>query len=193
MVDEQPFDGLSSSATTSIVIENESEHRTSSKIYNDYKRRASLTSVPTNHSLHSQSAIIHPMHTHIGLRSSTSSSSNTDKASEMILSNKQMNVCVINQLNQHLTTRFRQQQQEEMIPKKNPHMIQEEKVNLYDEPQHLDTCKTISTQLTELAISSIPPPPPPYVLEISIYFSRIAMIDHFTESLRNCMIALRCI
>lgn len=196
IIDEQAFDGLSSSATTSIVIENESEHRTSSKIYNDYKRRASLTSVPIHHSLHSQSAIIHPMHTHIGLRSSTSSSSTTDKTSEMILSNKQMNVCVINQLNQHLTTRFRQQQreeEEEIIPKKTPQIIEEEKVNLYDEPQHISTCKTISTQLTELEISSIPPPPPPYVLEISLYFSRIAMIDHLIKSLRNCMIALRCI
>ena len=180
MIDEQPLDGLSSSATTSIIMENESEHRTSSKIYNDYKRRASLTTVPTNHlhpSAHSQSAIIHPMHTHIGLRSSTSSSSNTDKASETILSNKQMNVCVINQLNQHLTTRFRkqhQQQEEEIIvKKKNTNIIiPEEKLNLYDEPHQLEISKTTSAQITEMHISSssIPPPPPPYVLEEKNYF-----------------------
>ncbi|CAF4989606.1 unnamed protein product, partial [Rotaria magnacalcarata] len=30
----------------------------------------------------------------------------------MTLSSKQMNVCVINQLNEHLSTRFRRQQQE---------------------------------------------------------------------------------
>ena len=47
------------------------------------------------------------MHTHIGLRSSTSSSSTNEKLTDMTLSSKQMNVCVINQLNEHLSTRFR--------------------------------------------------------------------------------------
>ena len=94
-IDEQALDGLSSSATTSIIIENEYEHRSSSKIYNDYKRRASSINVPVNNtlnSIHSHSSIIHPMHTHIGLRSSTSSSSTNDKPSDITLSNKQMNV-----------------------------------------------------------------------------------------------------
>jgi hypothetical protein len=164
-IDEQPLDGLSSSATTSIVIENEYEHRTSSKIYNDYKRRASLISVPTSNTLnntYSQSTIIHPMHTHIGLRSSTSSSSANDKPSEITLSNKQMNVCVINQLNQHLTTRFhKQQQQQEICVKKNT--IKEEKTNVYDEPRNVETSKTLPTQSTDLPTitSSVPPPPPP--------------------------------
>ena len=160
-IDEQPLDGLSSSATTSIVIENEYEHRTSSKIYNDYKRRASLISVPTSNTLtntYSQSTIIHPMHTHIGLRSSTSSSSANDKPSEITLSNKQMNVCVINQLNQHLTTRFHKQQQQQEVCLKN-NTIKEEKTNVYDEPRHIEPL----TQSTDLptTTSSIPPPPPP--------------------------------
>jgi hypothetical protein len=164
-IDEQSLDGLSSSATTSIVIENESEHRKSSKIYNDYKRRASLINVPisnTFNNTHSHSTIIHPMHTHIGLRSSTSSPSTNDKTSEIILSNKQMNVCVINQLNQHLTTRFRKQQQEQDICiKKNT--IQEDKTNVYDEPQNIEIQEIRSTKLFNTSSSSIPPPPPPYV------------------------------
>jgi hypothetical protein len=173
-IDEQPLDGLSSSGTTSIVIENEYEHRTSSKIYNDYKRRASLISVPTSNTLnntYSHSAIIHPMHTHIGLRSSTSSSSTNDKPNETTLSNKQMNVCVINQLNQHLTTRFHKQQQDICL-KKNTNTIKEdthnkiieEKTNVYDEPENIETSKTTSTHSTDLPTTSpVPPPPPPYV------------------------------
>jgi hypothetical protein len=164
--EQQPQDGLSSSATTSIVIENEYEHRSSSKIYNDYKRRASLINVPTNHS-----AIIHPMHTHIGLRSSTSSSSNNDKSNDIISSNKQMNMCVINQLNQHLSTRFHKQQQDICLTKKtnttnhyqsydqvSDDAINNSQTNVYDEPQHIEIKKC-----PDLSTSSIPPPPPPLV------------------------------
>jgi len=173
-IDEQPLDGLSSSATTSIVIENEYEHRTSSKIYNDYKRRASSINVPTNnilHNTHSQSSIIHPMHTHIGLRSSTSSSSANDKPSDSTLSNKQMNVCVINQLNEHLSTRFRKQQ-EEICLKKTTNRNYDQPVdditnniqmNVYDELHNTEIIKKTSFKSSELSTSSIPPPPPPLV------------------------------
>jgi hypothetical protein len=73
-----------------------------------------------------------------------------------------MNVCVINQLNQHLTTRFRKQQQEQDICiKKNT--IQEDKTNVYDEPQNIEIQEIRSTKLFNTSSSSIPPPPPPYV------------------------------
>ncbi len=173
IIDDQPLDGLSSSATTSIVTENEYEHRVSSKIYNDYKRRASLINVPISNTLnntYSRSAIIHPMHKHIGLRSSTSSSTTNDKPNEIILSNKQMNVCVINQLNQHLSTRFHKQQQEICL-KKNTNTIKEDihdqitedRTNVYDEPQNIEISNTISTKSPNTSPPSIPPPPPPYV------------------------------
>lgn len=178
-IDEQPLDGLSSSAATSIVIDSEYEHRSASKIYNDYKRQASSINVPSNNTLnnaHSHSSIMHPMHTHIGLRSSTSSSSINDKPSDIILPNKQMNVCVINQLNEHLSSRFRKQHEEIYLPKTTTNTIQEDttihgtydqssdditnniQTNVYDEPQNIE--KT-STQCPEISTTSIPPPPPP--------------------------------
>jgi len=188
ITEEQPLDGLSSSATTSIVTENEYEHRASSKIYNDYKKRASLISVPTSNTLngtYSHSAIIHPMHTHIGLRSSTASSSSTnDKLNEVILSNKQMNVCVINQLNQHLSTRFRKQQQE-LCLKKTTNTIKEteDKINVYDEPQNIH----ISTKSSDTSPSSIPPPPPPYVEINHMFFFNLcrAFLRYHIKSVRT--------
>ncbi len=167
--DEQIQDGLSS-PSSSIVLDNEYQARSSSsKIYNDYKKRTSLTSIPTtitrNHSM-----IIHPMHTKIGLRSSTSSSSTNDKLTDMTLSSKQMNVCVINQLNEHLSTRFRkQQQQQESCSNNNnnnpdqqnydpaPELMTENhhmQSNVYDEPNDLPV-------INQISLSSIPPPPPP--------------------------------
>ncbi|CAF4357095.1 unnamed protein product [Rotaria sp. Silwood2] len=178
---EQSLDGLLSSAATSIIIENEYDHRTSSKIYNDYKRRASLITVPTNNTLsssYSHSAIIHPMHTHIGVRSSTSSSSN-DKLNDNTLSSKKMNVCVINQLNEHLSTRFRQQQQQDICLTKNnninsrntidhqsydppPEQITDDiQTNLYDEPHHIEIINTPAIKCPDISTPSIPPPPPP--------------------------------
>ena len=168
ITDEQIQDCLSSSSPgTSTVLDNEYEHRSSSsKIYNDYKKRASLTSIPTNTTV-SNSTIIHPMHTRIGLRSSTSSSSTNEKLTDMTLSSKQMNVCVINQLNEHLSTRFRkQQQQQESCSNNNTnqlsydpppeHMSKDNYIqsDVYDEPNDIPVVKPISS-------SSIPPPPPP--------------------------------
>lgn len=168
ITDEQIRDCLSSSSpATSTVLDNEYENRSSSsKIYHDYKKRASLTSIPTN-TIVSQSGIIHPMHTRIGLRSSTSSSSTNEKLTDMTLSSKQMNVCVINQLNEHLSTRFRKQRQDpcsnnnnnnmdhisydpppKHMPPENNHI----QSNVYDEPNDIPVVKSIG---------SIPPPPPP--------------------------------
>ena len=164
-VDEQIQECLSSSSpATSIIIDNEYEqnHSSSSKIYNDYKKRASLPSTILSHSI-----IIHPMHTRIGLRSSTSSSSTNEKLTDMTLSSKQMNVCVINQLNEHLSTRFRKQQQQQQSSSNNNHTEQESydppqiymtennnQTNVYDEPNDVPVTKPICS-------SSIPPPPPP--------------------------------
>jgi hypothetical protein len=156
ITEEQPLDGLLSSTTTSIVIENDYEHKSSSKIYNDYKRRTSLISIPTN-----TSSTIHPIHTHIGLRSSTSSSSINDKLNDITLSNKQMNVCVINQLNEHLSTRFRKQHNDISVTNNTTNQTIEEistniQSNVYDEPRQIETKKS-----PHIYTSSIPPPPPP--------------------------------
>ena len=132
LAEEQPSDNILSSATTSIVIENEYEHKKSSKIYNDYKRRTSSINISTSR----QAAIIHPIHTHIGFRSSTSSSSTNDKLNDV-------NICVINQLNQHLTTRIQKQQDSSSKT-----IVANNKLDIYDELDHLQS-------------SSIPPPPPP--------------------------------
>jgi hypothetical protein len=162
-VDEQIQDCLSSSPATSIIIDNEYEQNrsSSSKIYNDYKKRASLPSTIVSHSI-----IIHPMHTRIGLRSSTSSSSTNEKLTDMTLSSKQMNVCVINQLNEHLSTRFRKQQQQQSSSNNNhteqqsydpPQIYMTEnnnQSNVYDELHDVPVTKPICS-------SSIPPPPPP--------------------------------
>ncbi|UJR15181.1 hypothetical protein I4U23_002142 [Adineta vaga] len=179
--DEQAPDGLSSSASTSIVIENEYEHRTSSKIYNDYKRRASSINISTTKSFNStynHPSHIHPIHTHIGFRSSTSSSSTVDKAADLTLSNKQMNVGIINQLNEHLSTRFHKQQQE-ICSRRSTHTIIEDKLiqpsydhppdeitnntqtNHYDEPQLTEITQMTSTRCSEISTTSLPPPPPP--------------------------------
>lgn len=166
IVNEQNLECLSSSSpTVSIPFDNESEHRsTSSKIYRDYKQRTSLTNHPTNSSL-----IIHPMHTKISLRSSTTGSSTAtinDKFTDMTLTSKQMNVCVINQLNEHLTARFRQCEQQAQIDS-NPIEFTEQnydlppefmsnqiqQTNIYDEP--------IEQPILTPMSSSIPPPPPP--------------------------------
>jgi len=171
-INEQIQDNLSlSSRTTSIIIDNEYENRSSSsKIYNDYKKRTSLTNIPTTTTtIRNHSMIIHPMHTKIGLRSSTSSSSTNEKLTDMTLSSKQMNVCVINQLNEHLSTRFRKQQQQETCSNNNnikidhqsydppPEFMSENthnRSNVYDEPNDVPMTSPICS-------SSIPPPPPP--------------------------------
>ncbi|CAF0952506.1 unnamed protein product [Adineta steineri] len=162
VTDEQTHDCLSSSSpVTSTGLDNEYEHHSSSsKIYNDYKKRTSLTSISTN-PIANHSIIIHPMHTRIGLRSSTSSSSTNEKLTDMTLSSKQMNVCVINQLNDHLSTRFRKQQQESYSNNTTDHIsydpppehMSENNIqsNLYDEPNDIPIINP----------SSIPPPPPP--------------------------------
>jgi hypothetical protein len=162
-----------------VANENEYEHRSSSsKIYQEYKKRTTSTTIPTtitrNHSM-----LIHPMHTKIGLRSSTSSSSTNEKFLDMTLSSKQMNVCVINQLNEHLSTRFSQQQKLDLPTTNNnnnktsrqsydppppptppplpPEFMSENnhtQSNVYDEPTDLPVKNPIGS-------SSIPPPPPP--------------------------------
>ena len=172
--DEQNQDGLSSvSPTASAVQENEYEHRsTSSKIYQEYKKRTSLTTVPTTVTRH-QSMLLHPIHTRIGLRSSTSSSSTNEKLPDLTLAGKQMNVCVINQLNEHLSTRFRKQEKQDFsVTTKNqqqqqtdrqtydppPEQVMSEdnqtQSNVYDEPSDLPV-------LNQICSPSIPPPPPP--------------------------------
>ena len=171
-IDEPALDVSISSGCTSIVIDNDSEHKSSSKIYNDYKRRASLISVPTTSTLtnnHSHSAIIHPMHTHIGLRSATSSSSVHEKVNETTISNKQMNVCVINQLNEHLSTRFRKQQSNSSATTNTQRSYDEPpedmtitvQMNVYDEPHADEGNQRLSTNGPDSSVSSAPPPPPP--------------------------------
>ncbi len=115
--------------------------------------------------------LIHPMHTRIGLRSSTSSSSTNEKFLDMTLSSKQMNVCVINQLNEHLSTRFSQQHKQDLStnnkterqsydkppPPPPPELMSENnhiQSNVYDEPSDLQ----VNNQIVS---PSIPPPPPP--------------------------------
>ena len=181
VIDGHSFDGITSSTATSIAIENEYDHR-SSKIYNDYKRRTSSTTAPTNNTSNDtynhSTALIHPMHTHIGLRSSTSSSSTNDKPIDVTMSNKKMNVRVINQLNQHLSTRFRKQQQEMYLTKNDnriegstgdhqsydqlpEHKTDDDQANVYDVPHNTDLSMATSIKYPEVSTSSIPPPPPP--------------------------------
>lgn len=204
---DQALDNLSSSATTSIIIENEYEHRASSKIYNDYKRRASSITLATNNTLastYSHTASIHPMHTHIGVRSSTSSSSN-DKLNENPLANKKMNLCVINQLNQHLSTRFRQQQDtcltkiNSPIPENtNGHENYDQPpplqikptdlpLNLYDDPQTVEI-STTTIKYPNTTTSSIPPPPPP--LPVGGFRSALPQITRPTSSQRTSILTL---
>ncbi|UJR31493.1 hypothetical protein I4U23_018982 [Adineta vaga] len=172
ITDEQIQDCLSSSSpATSTVHENEYQQRSSSsKIYNDYKKRASLTSIPTN-TMASHSIIIHPMHTRIGLRSSTSSSSTNEKLTDMTLSSKQMNVCVINQLNEHLSTRFRKQQQS--CSNHTDHLTYDpppEHMSEINNTNHIQS--TVSDQPNEIPVvktecsNSIPLPPPPPPLPV---------------------------
>jgi hypothetical protein len=174
----------SSSGTTSIILDH--KHQSSSKIYNEYKRRASLINLPTDKKstvTHSHSTIIHPMHSHIGLRSSTSSSSIKENINDRSHANKQMNICVINQLNEHLSTRFRYQHVESSISTNRERMIDsnsqhyDESVeeftenipsNVYDEPHQVDTVNISSVTCHDQSMPSKPPPPPPYVL--SLYF-----------------------
>ncbi|CAF3698323.1 unnamed protein product [Rotaria socialis] len=209
---EQPFDGLSSSATTSIIIENEYEHRASSKIYNDYKRRASSITYATNNTLtstYSHSAIIHPMHTHIGLRSSTTTtSSSNDKLNENVLANKKMNLCVINQLNEHLSTRFRQQHQQDICVAKtnktiseNPiehenydrppalgSLVNDVQVNVYDEPQNMETTSTTPIERLDMFSGSIPPPPPP--LPVGGFRPVLSQLNRPSSSQRTSVLTL---
>ena len=182
----------SSSPATSIFLEHDYEPRSSSsKIYHDYKKRTSSISIPTSSTrLSNATMIVHPMHTRIGLRSSTSSSSmrNEKYLADMTLAGKQMNVCVINQLNEHLSTRFRQQQQAEekgLEKEENDDDEEQQQRETYDlpppeesNPSSVSLIENNSQQnnsnvydepnellMTDNPIcsppSSIPPPPPP--------------------------------
>ena len=156
-------DNSSSSPVNSLIQETDDDHRSaSSKIYHDYKKR---TSSSTTNIARCHSMLMHPIHTRIGLRSSTSSSTN-EKLSDMTLVSKQMNVCVINQLNEHLSTRFSQQKQNSTINTQkitrrqsydlppSGEFLSEKTSNVYDEP-------TDTAMNNEIIPSSIPPPPPP--------------------------------
>ena len=180
--DESVHEGASSTSPgTSGAPENDDEHRSSSsKVYHDYKKRTSFVSIPGNTALRSHhSMIIHPMHTRIGLRSSTSTTLSNEKLADMTLTGKQMNVCVINQLNEHLSTRFRQQQQQGQqqqqlqqqacsktsIDQENYDIPPEYRLeansilsNVYDEPDEL---LMASSDPSPTSAPSIPPPPPP--------------------------------
>lgn len=171
--DESVHEGASSTSPgTSGAPENDEEHRSSSsKVYHDYKKRTSFVSIPGNTALRSHhSMIIHPMHTRIGLRTSTSATLANEKLADMTLPGKQMNVCVINQLNEHLSTRFRQQQQQQAcsktsIDQENYDIPPEYRVNansilsnVYDEPDEL---LMASSDPSPIYVPSIPPPPPP--------------------------------
>ena len=181
LIDEHPSpDAFSSSASTSLVHDH--EHKSSSKLYHDYKRRASLITVPSSNTLtstsHSHSATVHPMHTHIEVRSTGSLSSGNERASDTSSSNKQMNLCVINQLNVHLSTRLRHHhlQQPDSTTTSNAqrssthqHSYDQQpddptnniQSNVYDEPIDLDLTKVQSFKCSDLAAPSVPPPPPP--------------------------------
>ncbi|CAM4894758.1 unnamed protein product [Rotaria socialis] len=173
VTDEKILDRISlSSPGTSIEINHENRS-SSSKIYNDYKQQASTTSLITS-TIPSHSIIIKPVHTHFGLRSSTSSGPTNEKLLDMTLSSKQMNVCVINQLNEHLSTRFRRQQKELCSNNNNRNnnntivnnhssddLTQEYmsgnnsiQSNIYDEPKDLP-------EITSVCPTPPPPPPPP--------------------------------
>lgn len=171
--DESVHEGASSTSPgTSGAPENDEEHRSSSsKVYHDYKKRTSFVSIPGNTALRSHhSMIIHPMHTRIGLRTSTSATLANEKLADMTLPGKHMNVCVINQLNEHLSTRFRQQQQQQAcsktsIDQENYDIPPEYRVNansilsnVYDEPDEL---LMASSDPSPIYVPSIPPPPPP--------------------------------
>ncbi|CAF3602193.1 unnamed protein product [Rotaria sp. Silwood1] len=216
IINEQSLDGLSSSADTSIIIENEYDHRTSSKIYNDYKRRTSSITIPKTNTLnnnYSHSAIIHPMHTHIGVRSSTTSSSSNDKLNDNTLSNKKMNLCVINQLNEHLSTRFRQQQQQQediCLTKNNNNnvllenttnhqsydsppeqRIDDIQTNLYDEPHHIEITNSSTIKCSDIPTSSIPlPPPPPPPLPIGGFRPVLSQLNRSLSSQRTSIMTL---
>ncbi|CAF3149893.1 unnamed protein product [Rotaria sp. Silwood2] len=169
ITDEQIQDCLSSSSPgTSIGIDHDDEHRSSSsKLYNDYKKQASLISIPTS-TIHSHSIIIQPMHTQFGLRSSASSTS--EKLVDMTLPSKQMNVCVINQLNEHLSTRFRKQQEE--LCSNNFNNSDNNHYQSYDSLQdYMSENNNIQSDvhdeqkdvpaINSICLTSIPPPPPP--------------------------------
>lgn len=166
IVDEPSRDGHSSSSPlTSVVHETEDDHRSSSsKIYQEYKKRtsSSSTNIARCHSM-----LMHPIHTRIGLRSSTSSSTN-DKLSDMTLVGKQMNVCVINQLNEHLSTRFSQQQQQKQDFLDNTQTIsRRQSYDLPPPPEEFQTQSHVYDEPSDVPMSnetipsSIPPPPPP--------------------------------
>ena len=174
--DESIREGPSSTSPgTSGALENDEEHRSSSsKVYHDYKKRTSFVSIPANAALRSRhSMIVHPMHTRIGLRSATSTRLANEKLPDMTLPGKQMNVCVINQLNEHLSTRFRQHKQQEHQPACSKTSIDQENYdippeyrteanpiqsNVYDEPDEL----LMATPDTDpICAPSMPPPPPP--------------------------------
>ncbi|CAF0959915.1 unnamed protein product [Rotaria sordida] len=202
ITDEQIQHCLSSSSVgTSIDIDYDDEHRSSSsKLYNDYKKQTSLISIPTS-TIHSHSIIIQPMHTHFGLRSSTSSTSTNEKLTDMTLPSKQMNVCVINQLNEHLSTRVRKQQQdlcsnnfnnsdnnnyqsydssqEHMSENNNNNNIQ---LNIYNESKDVPVTNSIYS-------SSIPPPPPPPPpLPVDGFHSIIPTINRSTNNYQRTSI-----
>lgn len=170
VIDETGIDLSLSEASGSIILDNNFQVRSSSKIYNDYKRRASLINVSSNNDstitrTHS-TAIIHPMHTHIELRSNSINSNPNKSYSDNHLTNKQVNLCVINQLNAHLSTRFRQQHKEFSIStlkttfdeRNYDEPPEDNSNNVYDEP---DNERTPSTYQSDVSTPSTPPVPPP--------------------------------
>jgi hypothetical protein len=168
--DELMAPNLSSSSSsphdTSNTTEHDYEHRsTSSKVYDDYKKRTSTVSIPTGTIRpNPHSMILHPMHKRIGLRSTTLSKG--VKRVDMTLTGKQMNMCVINQLNEHLSARFRQQHSQ------TPSTITNEQENYDRPPEYINESTHIQSNVydepNELLMSidtvhslAMPPPPPP--------------------------------
>lgn len=176
VTDDQILDRISlSSRGTSIYFDPE-KRSSSSKLYNDYKKQTSITSATSN-SIPSHSLINQPMNTNFGLRSSTSSGSTNERLADVTLSSKQMNVCVINQLNEHLSTRFRIQQQELFSNNNNNNittsnanhsssdlfkdpMSEENNIQVKNCDETIDRSEMCSNSSALLCASSVPPPPP---------------------------------
>ena len=175
ITDEQTQHGFSSSSPgTSTDISHEHEQRSSSsKLYDDYKKKTSIASLSVS-TIPNHSAIINPLHSHFGLRSSTSSTTTTtnEKLTDMTLPSKQMNVCVINQLNEHFSTRFRKQRHE--LCSSNNNYDTAHRQNNYPLEEYISTNNEVQSNVDDepnnIAMinsrdsnSMPPPPPPPYV------------------------------
>lgn len=165
--DQIPDYLLSSSRGTSFVLNRDNQHRSSSsKVYHDYKRRTSLISIPTS-TMVSHSAIIHPIQKRFELHTPTLSTSVNEKLTDMTLSSKHMNMGVINQLNEHLSTRFRKEKQEICSNNNNhqhSHNASTEYISMINKIQsHIHDEHKDAQVMNSTGSSSKPPPPPPYV------------------------------